>query len=79
MYILKNTMAIKCSSASIALERLTLCAKSEIDIFKKVLVNFRIFFLCNAFTTCLTKPLFLSLQISNKSQLVLFYDFYDKK
>lgn len=53
---------MRCSSASSALGRFTLCAKSEIDIFKNVLVSLSMFFLCNALTTCLTKPLFLSLK-----------------
>lgn len=60
-------MDIKCSSASTMLGRLILCAKSEIDIFKKVFVNLCIFFLCNAFTTCFTKPLLLSLYLLTKN------------
>lgn len=54
-------MVIRCSSASTILGRLIRSAKSEIDIFKKVFVNLCIFFLCNAFTTCFTNPLLLSL------------------
>jgi len=54
-------MVNKYSSASVMLGRLILCAKSEIDMFKKVFVNLCIFFLCNAFMTCFTNPLLLSL------------------
>lgn len=59
-------MVNKYSSASVMLGRLILRAKSEIDMFKKVFVNLCIFFLCNAFTTCFTNPLLLSLYMLTK-------------